>query len=942
MQDHRISQSSRVAALLVVLAGLLATAAPATAAPPKPGAYQEHDYGHGRVFNIAPPGQNGFESLSDVAAFEATGIRPPHQNDQTDMYANLVYKAPNLKNAEIGDYFKDASFGVPGGDVTGTTNPQCAVIIPPSPNSAVCGDVTITRDNFGVPHIYGRNRAALMFGIGYTTGHDRMFLADVLRHGGRAELASFVGGANLAQDEDTFRAAPYTSDEELQQQIEQADDLYGKQGKQIQEDIQNYTDGMNQWIAESRFDPVDKLDALYPATGHATGPDPWKPSDVVAAGALVAGIFGKGGGGEVGSTLALQDAQAKFGHKKGRQIWLDFQSGDDPEAPRTVHKQKFPYRAGKGMHGAAIPDPGTVEHVPTIKPASGTSAAQAARAANPAQQSGELGNVLGPLAQTDGPPHASNALLVSARESAGGHPVAVIGPQTGYFAPQLLMEEDIHAPATKKYGPAIDARGVSFTATNLYVELGRGQDYSFSATSAGQDITDTFAVKLCERDGSKPTIDSMSYVWRGKCLPMTTIERHESWTPNLADSTPSGSATLQAFRTNAGLVSDRALIGGKPYAYTSLRATYKREVDSARSFADWNSPDVVHNEKSWAKAGYSDDLTFNWFYVDDKDIGYYNSGANPVRGKGTPTHFPVFARKKFMWKGYNPTLNTFKREPFARHAQVRNQRYLTSWNNKQAKGYNCDSVRCYTPVFRSDALDQRIKPEIKGHKKMSLVELINAMEDAGTVDIRGATLVPWALRVLESGKHKPHGELAKAIKTMHAWVHDGAHRRDRNNDGSYDAAEAVKDMDAWYPLWVEGEFKPTLRSAYDTFVGGIHDAPGPIGSAFDTNFYGYINKDLRSALGARVKAPYSRVYCGKGKLGSCRKMLRKTLLEATHTGFDDLYGTSGCTLNNGTKASPQMCHDAVNPTDITAAPVGQFHWINRPTFQQAVQYTDGR
>ncbi len=96
------------------------------------------------------------------------------------------------------------------------------------------------------------------------------------------------------------------------------------------------------------------------------------------------------------------------------------------------------------------------------------------------------------------------------------------------------------------------------------------------------------------------------------------------------------------------------MIDGKPYAYTSLRATYKREVDSARSFADWNSPDVVHNEKSWAKAGYSDDLTFNWFYVDDKDIGYYNSGANPVRGKGTPTHFPVLRPAEVHVEGLRP------------------------------------------------------------------------------------------------------------------------------------------------------------------------------------------------------------------------------------------------------------------------------------------------
>ena len=48
----------------------------------------------------------------------------------------------------------------------------------------------------------------------------------------------------------------------------------------------------------------------------------------------------------------------------------------------------------------------------------------------------------------------SNALLVSAKDSASGHPLVVVGPQVAYFSPQILMEEDIH-------GPGIDADGAA-------------------------------------------------------------------------------------------------------------------------------------------------------------------------------------------------------------------------------------------------------------------------------------------------------------------------------------------------------------------------------------------------------------------------------------------------------------------------------------------------
>src|SRR3954463_13526970 len=87
--------------------------------------------------------------------------------------------------------------------------------------------------------------------------------------------------------------------------------------------------------------------------------------------------------------------------------------------------------------------------------------------------------------------HMSNSLLVRAKDSPTGHPVAVMGPQVGYYVPQILMEEDLH-------GPGIDARGVAFPGVNLYVELGHGRDSAWSATTANSDNIDTFAERLCQ------------------------------------------------------------------------------------------------------------------------------------------------------------------------------------------------------------------------------------------------------------------------------------------------------------------------------------------------------------------------------------------------------------------------------------------------------------
>ena len=69
----------------------------------------------------------------------------------------------------------------------------------------------------------------------------------------------------------------------------------------------------------------------------------------------------------------------------------------------------------------------------------------------------------------------------------------------------------------------------------MYVLLGRGQDYAWSATSAGQDIIDTFAEQLCEPDGSQPTINSNNYLYNGQCLPMNSVSVTNVVTPNPAD-----------------------------------------------------------------------------------------------------------------------------------------------------------------------------------------------------------------------------------------------------------------------------------------------------------------------------------------------------------------------------------------------------------------------
>jgi acyl-homoserine lactone acylase PvdQ len=690
--------------------------------------------------------------------------------------------------------------------------------------------------------------------------------------------------------------------------------------------------GINQYIAEARLNPT-KMPGEYVAIGQPTGPTDWKVTDVISTASLVAGIFGKGGGGEVDSALVLEDARQRFGNRKGKRVWKDFRSANDREAPTTVKKTKFPYeKVPRKVRGRALPDPGTTEEQEEIVAASGSGgSATAGRSLLQSLLAIPEGN--------------SNALLVSARESESGSPLAVMGPQTGYFAPQILMEQDIHAPASAD-GPPIDARGVAFPGTNLYVQIGRGRDHAWSATSAGQDIIDTFAMPLCEPGGSAPTLDSDHYLFRGQCLPFEVLERTNTWSPTPADDTPAGSETLRALRTKLGIVTHRAMIDGVPHVYTRLRITYFHEVDSALGFADYNNPQKVHSPQTFQQAACRIDFTFNWFYVDGEHIGYFNSGKNPVRAKRTDPNFPVHASRE--WSGFDPDRygpNGHNEAVLGcdRHPQVVDQRYLTSWNNKQARGYRAaDDNWAFQSLHRSQPLDNRIKRGIKGGNEMSLVELIDAMEDAGTVDLRGDKALKWALKVIKQRKVKD-AELRAAVATLNAWRKSGAHRRDLDQDGVYDHAEAVRIMDAWWPLLVEAQFKPTLgKELFDRIVGmvDLDDEPNAdgqhLGSAYIAGWYGYVQKDLRAVLGKHVRGDYSKQYCGGGRLKRCRKALLGSLGQALQadpaTLYEDPVAAEEC---DGGDA--QWCFDAVRHRPLGGITQPFIHWINRPTFQQAVE-----
>lgn len=925
---------------LATVTGLVA-AAPSGVAEPQVEAAAPIDFCLGQCGDVLPPGANGNATLADILAHRVLGTRPAHASDQLAKYDTLASGYGALTTEKIGQFFNDSSFGVPADQVESTTKPRA--------------DVTIVRDKkLGLPHITGTTRAGTMFGAGYAAAQDRLWLMDLFRRVGRGQLTPFAGGApsNRQLEQDFFRAAPY-NEAELQAQIDRAASS-SPAGARALADARSYVEGINLYIQQShsgRYFPGE-----YVLTGHidsitnAGKIDPFTLPDLVILASVVGAQFGGGGGGEVQSAITRMAFHERYGAVEGEKAWQAFRSQNDPETVNTLHNgQSFPYgQAPANPAGMALPDKGSVSPQQLIFDPTGSAGSAspatvevpAPKELEPARGVFNSGVLPGNLVSEK---HGmSNALVVSGQHTASGNPVAVFGPQTGYFAPQLLILQEIQ-------GPGISARGASFAGISFYVLLGRGQDYSWSATTSAQDIIDTYAVELCDPSGKPPTKNSTHYLLRGVCTPIETIERKNAWKPTVADGTPEGSYRLVSFRTAYGPITHRATVGGKPVAYASLRSTYQHEIDSIIGFQEFNDPDVISSAQDFQRAASHVNYTFNWFYVDSRDTAYFNSGANPSRKANVDPNMPVWAQPAYEWNGWTPATNSASYTPFEQHPQAINQDYFISWNNAQAKDY-ANAGYDKSSVHRGDLLDSRVRALISGGKKVTRVNLTQAMADAALADLRAERVLPYLVRVLES---QPISDtrLAQAVSSLKAWASAGSLRKETaQGSHKYGHADAIKILDAWWPLLVRGQFQPGLGdAAYNALVGvmGINESPSGFqngqpdfhsgqphkGSSFQYGWWGYVQKDLRSVLGDQVAGPLSQKYCGGGTVSGCRQVLLTTLGQAVAAPLNQVYpGDASCS------AGDQWCADSIIHSPLGGITHDKITWQNRPTFQQVVEF----
>ncbi len=794
----------------------------------------------GSAYQILAPGDGGFPPPERA---------PDSTFDQGLLYDALTPLQGNVTAADLEKFYLSEKFGV-----TGTVIEE----------EHLAPGLVIKRDKNDIPHIYGATRELVMFGSGWVAAEDRGLLlkmavgpsfAATLDIPGINPFGLLLTGREFTPSAQTVNFVNAQKSVLLEN---------GAKGEQVLSDLEYWAAGVNAF--EETFKKVLPPQLQVP---HLTA------TNAIAGFALIGSIFGNGGGNEVTNSNFLAKLTAKLGAKQGPNVFHDLREVNDPEAPVTTTKP-FPYDGVPTgpTPGAAVIDPGSMS----------ASAAQAATVASASKRK------------------ASNFLLAGPEHSVDGHPLAVMGPQLGYFYPEIVMQGDLH-------GGGVDAQGV-IAPISPYVFIGRGRDFAWSLTSAGSENTQQFLEKLCNPDKSPPTRSSTNYIHDGQCIPMTHFDAGL-----LGPGNGEPARELEFNETVHGPVSGTVTVGGQPYAVATDRSTRGREPEGELTFSDLDS-NRVHSPKEFFAAANELGTTFNMPYVDSTHIAYFSTGRLPILAPGTDPSLPTFGTGEYDWRGF------LSQEQHPHEVAPRSDVFV-NWNNKPAPGWGAASDNySYGPVHRVQLYT--------GFKSgMTEADVASIMNRAATQDLRAIKDWPWIALVLYSGP-PPSALALKAANLVSLYALRGASRY--GVTGPEDPGAAVLDQ-AW-PLIGNAVLGPVLGPELLNEFASISspdNSPSPTGSAYGSGWYGYVSKDLRTELGLPVLAPYSTRYCGNGSLKSCRA----SLWAAIRTAAEQLEKSQG--------SEPSKWRAARVRIEFPPLPKELFPftmaWTNRSTFQQVIEFT---
>ena len=349
----------------------------------------------------------------------------------------------------------------------------------------LASEVTVVRDEFGIPQLYGDSMDDLMRAQGFVHAQERFYEMDIRRHLTAGRLSEMFGETTLETDE-LIRTMGWRR---------VAGQEMALVGPDTRAALEAYADGVNAYLADRDPSELGLEYTVLRAGGLDYRPEPWTPIDSLAWLKAMAWDLRGNMTDEIDRALALADHTPA----EVRQLY--------PPYPYDQHEPIV--RQGAVVDGVFEQDatePGT--RLPQ-RPAYPSTARAALRDLH-----GLADRMPALLGRGDG--IGSNSWAVSGDHSATGEPLLANDPHLGVSLPGVWMQMGLHCRTVSEDCP-LDVAGFTFSGVPGVV-IGHNADIAWGFTNLGPDVSDLYLERV---DGNRWRYDGG---WRQLRSRTETIE----------------------------------------------------------------------------------------------------------------------------------------------------------------------------------------------------------------------------------------------------------------------------------------------------------------------------------------------------------------------------------------------------------------------------------
>ena len=590
---------------------------------------------------------------------------------------------------------------------------------------------TVSYDSNGIPLITANSYDAAVAGWGYVAADQRLFqLYDQFLWTGDGTLAAHFGagpgGANTSSD-------MLFSTLDL---INQADAAYSHSSAQTKEILQDYSEGINTWVASH------PLPHEFEALGiTSTSLGAWTPQDSMLAASVLS------------ASLDLDNWVTKITYSALASSSPQLAAALIPTVPDTPSMfdaagnltSPAAFDAANSYDGTPLTSTNATKQASTLQVSKPMSRAQLARAVNSLQRAQNVVSALSSLAGGK----ASNNVAVEARYTATGHQALIANDDHLLVeAPNILFPTEIQIPG-------LSLSGVAIPGLPAYL--------SFLAVHAGGPTIAT-GVTTVNTDDADVRVETLRNVAPSSACPSgTQASIDNSWQCVSQRKFTITVADGQSVNMIVGSDSHGAIIN--PAFAGALDALGQLSLQTTSASTAWSIGGLVELPLQTTRNGLTSEMSdigfgFNFLYGFNADIGYQMTGVVPLRSAANDIGIVPGDDPAYEWTGFaSPSRLPRAYDPASGFLVTANNRIVPSDYPVYISDY-------YDTAFRAQEISATLQGMIATGHKITVGDLASLQLNVHSG--AAAVTLPVLLSALK-GTALPTAVATTAVDTVEKW-----------------------------------------------------------------------------------------------------------------------------------------------------------------------------